>query len=58
MVYFNEAQSEIINRMWIRIRCFNITAIPVWAWIAAAAVIAFAVCFGVQRKVSKERMYN
>lgn len=58
MVYFDEAQSEIINRMWVRVRCFNIKAIPVWVWIVLAVVIAGAVCFGIQRKIAKERQYS
>ncbi len=58
MVYFDEAQSEIINRMWIRVRCFNISHVPIWAWIALAAAIAGGVCFWLQRRAAKERLYS
>ena len=58
MVYFDGEQSERINRMWIRIRCFNITQVPVWAWIALALVIAGSVCFWLQRKIAKDRLYS
>ena len=58
MVYFNEEQSELINRMWIRVRCFNISHVPIWAWIALAAVIAGGVCFWLQRRAAKERLYS
>lgn len=58
MVYFNEEQSERINCMWIRIRCFNIQSVPVWVWIAIGAVIILGVLFGYQRKLSKQRQYN
>ena len=58
MVYFNEEQSERINRMWIRIRCFNIQSVPVWVWIAIGAVIILGVFFGYQRKLSKQRQYS
>lgn len=58
MVYFNEEQSERINRMWIRIRCFNIQSVPVWVWIAIGAVIILGVLFGYQRKLSKQRQYS
>ena len=58
MVYFNEEQSELINRMWIRIRCFNIGMVPVWVWIVLALIIAGGVCFGLQRKAAKEKLYS
>ena len=58
MIYFNEEQNERINRMWIRVRCFNITQVPVWVWIALALVIAGGVCFWLHRKITKERLYS
>ncbi len=41
MTYFNEEKNEVINNMWIKVRCYNIYNTPVWAWIAgiAAAVV-------------------
>ena len=58
MEYFDAEQSELINRMWIRIRCFNILSVPVWAWIVLALLIALGVVFHFQRKIAKERLYN
>ena len=58
MEYFDAEQSELINRMWIRIRCFNILSVPVWAWIVLALLIALGVAFHFQRKIAKERLYN
>ena len=58
MVYFNEEQSELINRMWIRIRCFNIGMVPVWLWIVLALIAAGGICFGLQRKAAKEKLYS
>lgn len=58
MVYFNEAQSELINRMWIRVRCFNIQLVPVWFWITLGALIILGILFGIQRKIAKERLYS
>ena len=58
MEYFDAEQSELINRMWIRIRCFNILSVPVWVWIALALVIAGSVCFWLQRKIAKDRLYS
>jgi len=58
MIYFNEQQSELINRMWIRIRCFNILSIPLWVWIALVVVIIGVVIFFVRRKAVRERLYS
>ena len=58
MVYFEEQQSELINRMWIRIRCFNIDTVPLWVWIVLALIIAGGICFGLQRKMAKEKLYS
>ncbi len=40
MVYFDSAASEATNKMWVRVRCYNIKNVPVWAWVLAAAVLA------------------
>ena len=58
MVYFNEEQSEIINRMWIRVRCFNIGSVPLWVWIAALVVIAGGLCLLLQWKIAKKKYYE
>ncbi len=43
MVYFDREVNEAANQMWIKVRCFNIADIPVWAWVIAAAVIVLLV---------------
>ena len=43
MTYFDEEKNDIINNMWIKVRCFNIYDIPVWAWIAGIAAAAVLV---------------
>ena len=58
MVYFDQAQSELINRMWIRVRCFNILSVPVWVWIAILAIIVADVAVYLRHKAAKERMYG
>ena len=58
MVYFNEAQSELINRMWVRDRCFNILSLPVAVWIVLAVLIAAAVLAYFWQKREKEKMYR
>lgn len=53
MVYFENEQNEVINRMWISVRCYNIHDIPVWAWVIAAAVatgIVYLLIAGRKRK--------
>ena len=58
MEYFDAEESERINRMWIRVRCFNIHMVPLWVWIAAAVLIAGGVLLGIRRKIIKERLYS
>ncbi len=58
MIYFDQAQSEIINRMWIRVRCFNITNVPVWVWIAILLAICAAVAVYLRHKAANERLYG
>ena len=58
MVYFDQAQSEIINRMWIRVRCFNILTVPVWVWIAVLLAICAGVVIYLRHKTAKESLYN
>jgi spermidine/putrescine transport system substrate-binding protein len=58
MVYFNPEQNELINRMWVRVRCFNILSVPVWAWIAIGVLIVSGVLFGCRRKIVREQQYK
>lgn len=50
MVYFNDEQNEMINQMWINVRCYNIHDVPVWAWGITVIVIAGLVCLLILRK--------
>lgn len=58
MVYFDTQQSEVINRMWIRIRCFNINSVPLAVWIALIAVLAAGVALYFRRKANNEKLYS
>lgn len=40
MEYFSDEQNEMINQMWVSVRCYNIYDVPVWAWATAGIVIA------------------
>lgn len=58
MIYFNDEQNEMINRMWIRVRCFNINSVPVWVWIALGVLIIGGVLFGLRRRAVRNRQYE
>jgi len=58
MVYFDAQQSEVINRMWIRIRCFNIKSVPPAVWIALIAAIAAGVFLYFRRRMNNEKLYS
>ncbi len=53
MIYFDEAQSEVINQMWINVRCYNIYDVPVWIWCMTGVLIVGFVVLWVQRKMKR-----
>lgn len=53
MVYFDEAQSEVINQMWINVRCYNIHNVPRWIWCLTGVLIVGLVGFWIRRKMNK-----
>ena len=58
MINFNEDGNRAINKMWIRVRCFNINQVPTWVWIALAALIVGGIAFWLLRKAARNRQYN
>lgn len=50
MIYFDENVSKDINKMWINVRCLNISDIPVWVWPTAGVIIAIIAAAVVRRK--------
>lgn len=50
MVYFDDEQNELINQMWIHVRCYNINDIPAWVWPLVAVCLAGLTIFFVRRK--------
>lgn len=43
MIYFDNEQNEMINEMWIGVRCYNILNTPIWVWcIVAVAAVGIA----------------
>ncbi len=55
MVYFDASVSEVINQMWINVRCFNIHKVPVWVWLLT--VLALGGCIYLFVK-SKQKHYK
>ena len=58
MICFDEEQNEQINRMWVRVRCFNISDVPTTVWIGLGVVAAGGAGFHFKRKADKEKMYS
>ena len=58
MIYFDKAQNELINRMWIRVRCFNILTVPVFVWIGLILIIAAFLFLFRRHKAYKEKLYD
>ena len=56
MIYFDAATSEVINQMWINVRCYNIHDVPMWAWFLVIAGIAAIVAVIVMKK-REEKTY-
>lgn len=50
MTYFNSEVSEKTNEMWIHVRCFNISDVPVGVWILAAAGAAVLIAFKIKHR--------
>ena len=57
MVYFDSDKNDVINQMWINVRCFNLYDVPVWAWAIAAAVAAVLIYLFVRMK-QRQKMYE
>ena len=58
MICFDEEQNDMINRMWIRVRCFNISDVPAGVWIGLGVLIPGGAGFWFWRKAGRERMYS
>ena len=55
MIYWDAATYEVINQMWINVRCFNIHKVPVWAWGLVVASIAAIILIVVKQKQAMNR---
>ncbi len=56
MVYFNQQESELINRMWIRVRCFNIKNVPLFVWIVLIVLIGAGVFLYLRNRRIRENI--
>lgn len=50
MEYFDDEQNEMINQMWISVRCYNIHDVPAWAWLTSAAVVMGLIYLMIRKK--------
>lgn len=50
MEYFDDKQNEMINQMWISVRCYNIHDVPAWAWLTSAVVVIGLVYLVIRKK--------
>jgi spermidine/putrescine transport system substrate-binding protein len=56
MQYFDDAQNQAINRMWVNVRCYNIRHLPWWGWCVIAAglagtIYAFVLKYRIRKKM-------
>ena len=56
MVYFDADTSEVINQMWINVRCYNIHNVPAWAWVVTVLGIGGIIGLILWKK-REEKMY-
>ncbi len=55
MTYFDAETNEVINQMWIHVRCYSIYDVPVWGWILLLAAVAVLVVLVVRNRVKMAR---
>ncbi len=53
MIYFDKEANEKINKMWIRVRCFNLNSVPVVIPVAAGLLILAGIVFLMLKKFKK-----
>lgn len=56
MEYFDQEQTGRINQMWINIRCYNISEVPLWTWIIVVGITVFLAVFYVRKKLKKYKV--
>ncbi len=55
MTYFDTETNDMVNQMWIHVRCYNIFDVPIWGWILLIAAIAGVVVFALHRRIRSAR---
>lgn len=53
MIYFDEEQTEAINKMWIGVRCFNLKKVPLWVWGIVAVLLVAVAAVSIRRRYNK-----
>jgi len=57
MVYFDGEKNDVINQMWINVRCFNIMDVPVWIRVLTIVLLGLLV-FLLIRARRMQRLYR
>ena len=55
MVFFDGEKNDVINQMWINVRCFNIYDVPVWAWAIAVLAAGILIALYIKEKQLQKR---
>ena len=55
MQYFDDEANRDINQMWINMRCYNITEVPVSTWIIVAAILLAVIILVIRVRMSHYR---
>lgn len=53
MQYFDDDANKAINQMWINVRCYNITEVPVYAWVTVAVILLIIIVLTVRVRMSR-----
>ena len=57
MIYFDDAQNQAINQMWVSVRCFNIHDVPAWIW-TITAILGIVILVCLIRNMKKKHTQN
>lgn len=55
MQYFDDDANKAINQMWINVRCYNITEVPVGVWVFVVIIFAVIILLAVRAHLSRYR---
>ena len=56
MIYFDDAQNQAINQMWVSVRCFNIHDVPGWIWTMTIILVIVMLACLIRMQIKKHAM--